>query len=60
MNKVVITGGRGFVGSHLVEHLLKNTDWELVIFDKLGYASVSKDRLADIEIWEANKHRVHF
>lgn len=58
--KCVITGGRGFVGSHLVEHLLKNTDWEIVLFDKLSYASLTKDRIRDIKIWEENKERVSF
>jgi dTDP-glucose 4,6-dehydratase len=60
MARAVVTGGRGFVGSHLVEHLLKNTDWDIVIFDKLGYASLTQDRLSDIEIWESNKDRVSF
>ena len=58
--RVLVTGARGFVGSHVVEHILKNTDWDVVIFDKLGYASLTEDRLTDIEIWEANKHRVNF
>jgi dTDP-D-glucose 4,6-dehydratase len=34
MNKrVLITGIGGFVGHHTAEHLLKNTDWELVGID---------------------------
>lgn len=57
MGKVVVTGGRGFVGSHLVEHLLKNTDLEIVVFDKLGYASIA---LEDIDIWNEQKERVTF
>ncbi|MBV9121363.1 MAG: NAD(P)-dependent oxidoreductase, partial [Chloroflexi bacterium] len=28
--QVLITGATGFVGSHLVEHLLAATDWNLV------------------------------
>lgn len=27
----LITGGFGFIGSHMVEHLLANTDWNLVL-----------------------------
>lgn len=56
--RCLITGGRGFLGSHLVEHILKNTDWEIVIFDKLSYASVAEDRLADMDTWEKYKSRV--
>lgn len=57
MPKAVITGGRGFVGGHLVEHILKNTEWELVVFDKLGYASMA---LEDIDVWNEQKDRVRF
>ena len=54
--KIVITGGCGFVGSHIVEHFLKNTDWDIVVFDKLTYASSGLDRLRDIETF--NERRV--
>lgn len=47
----------GFVGCHLVEHILKNTDWEVVTLDRLD-TSGNPNRLADIDIWEAQKHRV--
>ena len=26
--KVIITGGCGFIGHHLIEHFYKNTDWD--------------------------------
>lgn len=35
---ILITGGAGFVGHHCVEHVLKNTDWDIVILDALTYA----------------------
>lgn len=35
--KVIITGSAGFVGSHLVEHLLKNTDWDIVGLDSFKH-----------------------
>lgn len=36
--KLVVTGGRGFIGSHFVEMVLKK-GWEVYDIDKLGYAS---------------------
>lgn len=36
--KILITGGAGFVGSHCVNYVLKNTDWDIVILDSLNYA----------------------
>ena len=58
MTKCLITGGCGFLGHHMVEHLLKNTDWEIVIIDKLSYASFGLDRLRDIKVWPDNTDRV--
>ncbi len=33
MKKILITGGSGFIGTNLIEHLLKKTDAELLTFD---------------------------
>jgi dTDP-glucose 4,6-dehydratase len=38
VRKVLLTGGCGFAGAHIVEHLLANTDWEIVVLDRLSYA----------------------
>ena len=54
--KVLLTGGCGFIGHHFVEHFIKNTDWDIVIFDRLDYASIGFDRLRDIDCF--NKERV--
>jgi dTDP-glucose 4,6-dehydratase len=45
MKRVLITGGCGFLGHHVAEHIFKNTDWEIVIIDKLTYASSGFKRL---------------
>ena len=45
--RALVTGGAGFIGHHLFEHLLFNTDWEIIIIDKLSYASNGFDRLRD-------------
>ena len=36
--KIVVTGGRGFIGSHFVEEALK-LDWKIIDIDKMTYAS---------------------
>lgn len=35
--RVLITGSAGFVGSHAVEHLLANTDWDIVGIDSFRH-----------------------
>ncbi|MDY7035069.1 MAG: GDP-mannose 4,6-dehydratase [Thermodesulfobacteriota bacterium] len=52
MKKLLITGGSGFIGSHFVEYFLKKTDWEIIIFDKLTYASYGLDRIRDIKAFD--------
>lgn len=54
--RVLITGGAGFLGHHLVEHIIKNTEWDIVILDRLSYASNGLERLRDISCF--NKDRV--
>ncbi len=49
--RVLITGGAGFAGHHLIEHILVKTDWEIVVVDKLNYASMGFDRLRDIKAY---------
>lgn len=56
--KIVITGGAGFVGSHIVEHFLKNTDWEIIVLDKLNYASNGFDRLRDINCFDEKRVKI--
>lgn len=50
--RILITGGAGFVGHHFVEHFLKNSDAEIVVLDKLNYASMGFARLRDIEVFD--------
>lgn len=50
--KMLITGGCGFIGHHFVEHFLKNTDWEIIILDKLTYAASGFDRIRDINAFD--------
>lgn len=57
--KLLLTGGCGFIGHHFVEGILKQTDWDIIILDRLDISG-SLERLRDIKIWEKEKHRVKF
>lgn len=46
---ILITGGCGFIGHHFVEHVFVNTDWNIIVVDKLSYASSGFERLRDTE-----------
>ncbi|PCI99958.1 MAG: dTDP-glucose 4,6-dehydratase [Alphaproteobacteria bacterium] len=40
MNKIVITGGAGFIGSHIVEHFVNAyPNAEIIVLDKMTYAA---------------------
>jgi dTDP-glucose 4,6-dehydratase len=56
--RIMITGGAGFIGSHLVKYLLENTDYEIVILDRLNYAGDLR-RLTQIKP-DANLSRLAF
>jgi len=58
MEKVLITGGCGFIGHHFVEHFLKNTQWKIIVLDKLTYAASGFDRLRDIEAFSNERVKV--
>ncbi len=37
MTRVLVTGSAGFIGSHFVEHVLCNTDWDVVGLDSFRH-----------------------
>lgn len=56
--RLLITGGLGFLGHHVVEHFLKTTDVKIVVLDKMTYASSGFDRLRDIQVFDDSRIQV--
>lgn len=55
---ILITGGCGFIGHHVVEHYIKNSDYNIVVIDKLTYASNGFDRLRDINVFDDKRIKI--
>lgn len=45
--RVLITGGAGFIGHHIIKTILTETDWEIVSLDRLDYSG-NLNRIADM------------
>jgi dTDP-glucose 4,6-dehydratase len=45
--RVLITGGAGFIGHHIIDLFLQKTDWEIVSLDRLDYSG-NLNRLDDV------------
>ena len=52
-NKVLITGGCGFVGTNLVDYLLKETDWKINVLDNLSVGKL--DYLKNIKNYDQSR-----
>ena len=55
---VLITGGCGFIGHHFVEHIFVKTDWNIIVLDKLTYASHGLERLRNTETLDSGRVKV--
>jgi dTDP-glucose 4,6-dehydratase len=47
MDRLLVTGGAGFIGSNFVRHVVEHTDAQVTVLDKLTYAA-SPEALADL------------
>lgn len=59
MKRVLLTGGAGFIGHHVAEHLLKTTDWKVTFLDRLD-CSGNLNRITEIRDWDKHKRRCRF
>jgi dTDP-glucose 4,6-dehydratase len=48
MTSILVTGGAGFIGSNFVHLILAQTDWTVVVLDRLTYAG-HRANLADVD-----------
>lgn len=56
--RALLSGSAGFVGSHVLKYLLKNTDWDIVCLIRLNHAG-NANRLADTQGNERVKYLYH-
>lgn len=47
MKRVLITGGAGFIAHHVIEYILKTTDWNVVTLDRLDFSG-NLNRLSEV------------
>lgn len=55
---ILLTGGCGFIGHHFAEHIIKNTNWNVIIIDMLSYASKGLERLKNNKLINNNRVKI--
>jgi len=58
MKRLLLTGAGGFVGHHTLGHLLKTTDWEIVVTDSFRHFGTSSRLRAIFEELPLHRNRV--
>jgi UDP-glucuronate 4-epimerase len=56
MRRILITGGAGFIGSHLVDHLLAESDWSVSVVDDFNEFYDPAIKRANVSRQEKNRN----
>jgi len=59
VKRILVTGGTGFVGHHFVEHILKQTDWEIELIDKLSYSGDAA-KITELAVYDPSRVKIHW
>lgn len=61
MKNILITGGSGFIGHHVVDYIMRNTDWNISVLDRLD-VSGNQMRLFEVlnQYSKTDRTRVRF
>lgn len=57
MKRILLTGIAGFIGSHMLEHILQTTDWEVVGVASWVHKGIP-ERILESQIYQNNRSRV--
>jgi len=60
MDKIIVTGGYGFIGTHFLIHLLENTDYKIINLDCETYASHKEHIKKYLEEHKQYRRRIKF
>ena len=55
-NRILVTGGAGFIGHHFILELLKKTNWDIVSLDRLDFSG-NLNRLSEVLNQFPNSYR---
>lgn len=56
-NRILVTGGAGFIGHHFILELLKKTNWDIVSLDRLDFSG-NLNRLSEVLNQFPNSYRM--
>ncbi|HKO97206.1 MAG TPA: GDP-mannose 4,6-dehydratase [Pyrinomonadaceae bacterium] len=60
MKNILVTGGAGFIGSHLVDHLLAENSWQVSVVDDFNDFYDPKIKRANVKRHEGNSNYLLF